>query len=214
MMSQQIVVLGMHASGTSLTAHLIKEMGVHIGDTFMGPMKGKPTWEDKQIVLLNAAILNRAGGNWENVPEHDRIVGLQFDDEISGKIKGLVDNREAQHALWGWKDPRSALTIELYMPYLSNPKYVYVKRDPAAVAQSILARGLSGHDFEGWVRIAYEYNRRIDLFLQSTDAPRLQLFYEDLMKRGQSLAEVCRLAWFVGADGDQAERAMGVIRFK
>ena len=61
----QLFVMGMHRSGTSLTARLLNLMGVYFGpeDALMEADRFNPKgyWERKDVYQLNKTILQHAG---------------------------------------------------------------------------------------------------------------------------------------------------------
>ena len=161
-MSKCFVILGMHRSATSLIAKGLHEAGVNMGDELMGPGPGNPQehFEDMDFVRMNEAILGMAGGSWDNPPTEKDI--LEAGKELSGLIRGLIGRKQAR-ALWGWKDPRTTLTIRCYLPFLANPHFIACFRDPADVAQSLLRRdGMP--TFKG-MDLARIYNKRLTNFL-------------------------------------------------
>ena len=111
------------------------------------------------MVELNDRILKAAGGSWFSPPSIREIlaVGPQFQKEIArtlGVIKG--DN-----LIWGWKDPRTALTFDLFAPYLTSEDlhFIVCFRHPRRVAESLVKR--NGGDISFWEDLAREYNERI-----------------------------------------------------
>jgi len=45
-------------------------------------------------------------------------------------------NIKSRSNLWGWKDPQSTLTLDLFLPYITNPYFVVVSRNFESVARS------------------------------------------------------------------------------
>ena len=156
------IVLGMHRSATSLTAKALAneiDMGAsyrHISDQPRG------NWEDLEFYAMNVKILKKAGGNWHEPPLRENI--LRAGAKLSDEIKALVESKNKKGVLWGWKDPRTALTIELYLPYLINPHYICNFRDPKEVAESLKKR--NGFTIDKGIRLALIYNSRIFSFLK------------------------------------------------
>ena len=155
------VVLGMHRSATSLVAGGLKSMGVHMGEDLLGPAKDNPKgfFENRDFVRLNREILQAAGGMWSRPPSHEAIVATkkQFDERIWRLIKS------SDHELWGFKDPRMVLTIDLYLPYIKNPHFITCFRDPMEVARSLNVR--NDFSIERGIALANEYNKRLIEFL-------------------------------------------------
>lgn len=158
-----IVVLGMHRSTTSLMAKGLHECGVKMGDSVLGPMKSNPWghYEDLDFVLLNDEILKAAGGSWDNPPSEQAI--LDQWPKFTARIEALVKANDAavdpEYPLWGWKDPRTVLTIRLFLPHLTNPYFYFCLADPKKVGQSLAAR--DGTYPQAGEQLAREYNRRL-----------------------------------------------------
>ena len=170
-----VVVLGMHRSGTSMTAGILKEIGVSMGRRLFPPKESNPMghFEDLDFLALNLSILEAAGGDEVNVPSAEaiRAQGMSFADRIAG----LIGARG--RGVWGWKDPRTALTMELFFPYLENPYFIVCRRDAHAVAASLRKR--NGYDLEVGQKLKEEYDGRIEGFFR--DHPglkRLDLEYD------------------------------------
>ena len=119
----EVVVLGCHASGTSLVTHMLIKLGVNMGDRFLGPVKSMPVWEDGDFVRCNSQILKLARGNWGNPPTRKQILKACEIPHLAKRIRTLVGKKQ-KRKVWGWKDPRSALTIEAYHKHLKDPYYI------------------------------------------------------------------------------------------
>ena len=150
------VVLGMHRSATSLVS---KALSTQI---YMGPNPRPNVFESSSFVKLNNAILARAGGSWHTPPDEAAILDQYdiFKREIARTIRVESVGKE----LWGWKDPRTTLTIRLYYRHLENPHFIVMFRDPVDVAKSLNIR--DGFSIERGIRIAHIYNNRLLSFLQ------------------------------------------------
>jgi hypothetical protein len=158
------IVLGMHRSSTSLVAKgLAGELDMGI-DWANNPYQGGSPFryfEDIRFVGLNDEILEAAGGSWKEVPPEDAILAQR--EVFAERIRELVEEASSGRDLWGWKDPRTVLTIRLFVPYLVSPHYICCFRDPVEVGKSLERRGdLSAA--EG-VALARVYNERLLRFL-------------------------------------------------
>lgn len=174
-----IVVLGMHRSGTSLVAKALTH------EIIMGPgefestalntrRKFTPTtrYEDPAFVQINNAILKKAGGSWNKPPpDHAiRLAGAFFGEKIEALVK--LRNAEAKKAglsFWGWKDPRTTLTISCYMPFLQNPHFVCVFRAPDDIAANLMNKEQMSQ--EEALKLINEYNARLLTFLKWLHTP-------------------------------------------
>jgi len=166
-----IVVLGMHRSATSLIAKGLDAV-CHMGDDMLEPAKDNPEgfYENKRFLDLNIEILQTAGGNWLEPPSRAQIMAVK--DQFDHKIRRLVEE-ESKDGIWGWKDPRTSLTIDLFHPHLINPHYVCVFRNPKEVAKSLSARG--AYSTNKGINCAYEYNARILTFIAENHLSTAQL---------------------------------------
>jgi hypothetical protein len=157
------IVLGMHRSATSLAA-----MGLYNSNVWMGePLMGKNHtniyghFEDINFVQMNDKILQSAGGSWDNPPPEYEI--LKAGELHSNSLKELVKSKERE-PFWGWKDPRTTLTIKCYMPYLNNPHFITCLRHPKEVAWSLWKRDKT--QIADGLKLGKIYNKRMIDFLQ------------------------------------------------
>jgi hypothetical protein len=142
MMSRQIVVLGMHRSGTSLLTQLLHRMGCWVGadQELMRPDEFNPAgyWEHNAVVTLNRSILQTIGGSWFQRAELRQLSRHQWNGFIheAREIAASFDT----HGTWVAKDPRMVLLFPLWRRALNTPMCVMIWRDPLAVARSLAAR--------------------------------------------------------------------------
>jgi len=158
-MSKVFVVLGMHRSATSLVSKAL------LNEIYMGPTPGGNVFESRPFGVLNRAILRRAGGSWHDPPPEQAILN-QYDHFRERIIETIESDRGARE-LWGWKDPRTTLTIRLYLPHLENPHFISIFRNPLEVAKSLQRR--DGFPIERGIRIANIYNTRLINFLSCSE---------------------------------------------
>lgn len=160
-MSKVFIILGMHRSATSFVSEGLKKMGVNIGKELLPAGKGneKGHFENKDFIKLNDKILKKAGGSWDNPPKEKEIikVGKKLKDEI----KATVNRNKSE--LWGWKDPRTTLTIKCYLSFIEHPFFITCWRDPMEVAKSLNCR--DNMPIEKGLKLADEYNKRLLKFL-------------------------------------------------
>jgi GT2 family glycosyltransferase len=137
--SGQIVVLGMHRSGTSSVAGLLARMGVSAGndaDLLIGPDNPKGHYE---LARLHEACLRRldaAGGDWKHPPAAAPGSAI---DAFRSDVAMLLETLEPQRP-WLIKEPRLCLLARELLPLLTRPVFVHVVREPIAVAASLAAR--------------------------------------------------------------------------
>ncbi|HVR95162.1 MAG TPA: hypothetical protein VMW27_01010, partial [Thermoanaerobaculia bacterium] len=139
-MSRQLVIAGMHRSGTSLLANIAARAGVDMGSSLRGRRKGNHHghFEDLELVLLQEKWLESRG--WSAlVPPPEGSVQLTSVEEDEARI--LVARR-ATKPLWGFKDPQTSLFLPIWDRLLPEPFSLLVYRHPVEVALSLLRRGL------------------------------------------------------------------------
>lgn len=199
-----VCVLGMHRSGTSVVTRVLNLLGVYLGSTphLFGPRADNPTgfWEHAHLVAVNEEILARCGGSWHEPPAlavgWERSSGLS---DLRERVAALIEEEFVGAEPWGWKDPRTCLTLPFWRSVLPPMVYVLCLRDPLSVARSLQARDGFGLEKGGRLWLTY-----VEAALAHTAGePRLILFYEDLLADPD--VEVRRLATFLGRD-EEASR--------
>ena len=151
-MNKTFVILGCHRSASSLVAKALHEAGVHMGDELLSGLPDNPEghFEDMDFLKKNVELL---GGNiWNDV-----------DRKLTDADTSTLIAAKNVHPLWGWKDPRTVLTIEKYYDHLDDPIIIGLFRKPELVAKSMARRGdISEQDA---LALAKAYNRKIIDFL-------------------------------------------------
>lgn len=173
-----VVVLGMHRSGTSMVTGVLSRLGVDVGQELLGKHWSNPLghFEDRDFLELNNRILEAAGGSWDAPPSEDAI-RAQMANFIK-EVKDVIGRKNS--SIWGWKDPRTSLTIELYLPYLTNPYFIVCHRDFKAIAESLRQR--DGMKIEQGIRLAGIYEKRIeDFFGAHPELRRVDITYEEML---------------------------------
>ncbi|HEC68495.1 MAG TPA: glycosyltransferase [Candidatus Desulfofervidus auxilii] len=175
---KSIIVLGMHRSGTSMTAGVLHRLGVNMGKNLMKGNWANPLgyFENLEFVRLNDRILQAAGGSWNDPPGREKILAQK--EKFSSEIYNLIQKEKSE--IWGWKDPRTTLTIELFLPYLENPYFLICYRNPLSIAESLKRR--DGTSIEFGLKLTGIYNQRIVDFLEKhPHLKKIYLPYEDIV---------------------------------
>ena len=138
-----ICVLGMHRSGTSLSTRLLNLIGVDLGSaeeltTEPAAYNPKGYWEHNVPTSISDAILHRYGGSWDKPPllppGWETAAAI---DDLREHAQQLVQDQFAELQLWGWKDPRSCLTLPFWQRLLPDMRYIICLRNPVDVACSL-----------------------------------------------------------------------------
>ena len=196
MTARQILVLGVHRSGTSLLTETAVRLGLHAGepeDFDSGDRwNAKGYWEHRRIRGIDEALLSAADSTWFRGTEFDPHL-LPGDElarltrEAQGVISALDEKRP-----WVAKDPRFCVVLPFWLPLLSSPGFLFALLGPLSVARSLRVR--DGYPIPVGVALwevqllaALEATRRL---------PRVAFWYEDLVASPE--AEVGRLARWLG----------------
>jgi hypothetical protein len=114
---------------------VLHKLGVHAGERLIGADWTNPWghYEDLAASFINRRILRAAGGSWRNPPPVGRIVAV----DARTQIGAFVANRNAERAAWMLKDPRLALTVRHWEPFLTEPLYIWCLRPREEIAESM-----------------------------------------------------------------------------
>ncbi|NOR27604.1 MAG: hypothetical protein GQ540_03635 [Lutibacter sp.] len=150
--NKTFIILSMHRSASSLVAKGLNNAGVNMGENLLSGLADNPEghFEDLDFLYTNIHLMN--GDNWKDV--NTPIKNLN--------MKSLIEKKDI-NPLWGWKDPRTILTIERYYDLLNDPIIVALFRNPEKVGMSLEKRGDMTKK-EG-IKLAKEYNKKLLLFL-------------------------------------------------
>jgi GT2 family glycosyltransferase len=192
-----ICVLGMHRSGSSLASRVLNLLGVYLGheNNLLRPAADNPTgfWEHRGVTELNDEILARLGGNWHEPPQFP--AGWEMEPELADlrqRARTLVREHFSSVDLWGWKDPRTCLTLPFWKRLLPRLEFVINLRNPLDVARSLQKR--DGFSFEKGMNLWFTHVK--SALIHSAGLRREFFFYEDFINEGH--LELSRLADFLG----------------
>jgi hypothetical protein len=130
-----VCILGMHRSGTSCIAGCLEERGLYLGEVVnAAPHNRKGNKENLQLRAINDDVLAFSGGSWDRPPER-----VTWNDALRRRRVEHI-GRYSSRAIWGFKDPRSLLTLPFWVEANPNLRFVGTFRHPSAVALSLLQR--------------------------------------------------------------------------
>src|SRR5882724_4650752 len=164
-----ILITGMHRSGTSLTANLLRQCGLWLGreDELHGatPDNTDGHWEYIAITEVNDRLLSELGGGWDDVPEFTG--GWQENFPAVGERAAEIHAILSRPTPWGWKDPRASLTMPFWLARAPDARVINCVRHPLEVAYSLRRRGLMSYSLG--LKLWRLYNERL-----LADVPRHQ----------------------------------------
>ncbi len=160
MSSKVVCVLGMHRSGTSCLTASLEEAGLFLGDVSRkNPHNIKGNHECQDIVALHEDVLQFNSGSWDNPPKQ-----VLWTDSHKHRRERII-SKFAEEDYWGFKDPRTIITLEGWLERLPNLKIVGIFRNPILVAISLNVR--NGIHLEEGLRLWSWYNEKLlEYYLQ------------------------------------------------
>ncbi len=153
LMNQPLIILGMHRSGTSMLTRILRQQGVFLGDKIQG--------DDEALffLYLNRWMLRMAGTDWDRpVPAlemledavhverladyaQSRLSGLQTRSYFGSKLLTAKMRISTDIPfLWGFKDPRTSITLPVWLKIFPNAKLLRIQRHGMDVAASLRTR--------------------------------------------------------------------------
>lgn len=186
------VLLGMHKSGTTLLSRILHESSINMGifDSNQGYDQGNK-YERLETHDLNIGIL---GCDYK---EHSLNISKVIHDpgqvkpEMMEKMKAFVRSADSKFSKWGFKDPRTCLTYDVWKEVLPEHKIIAIFRHPSELwshysrqpkAWNIVRRiSLGLKALHAW----YVYNKELLRILKNTGQPYFLTHYSDLMARGE-----------------------------
>jgi hypothetical protein len=151
-----VILVGMHRSGTSLLCRLLDQLGIHLGHD-QEPINA----ESRHFLRLNKRMLHAAGAEWNDpAPFIAALQNPAFVQEWSahtrmhtfagvsgvgywGIRQWIALRRGGALPVWGWKDPRTSLTLGIWLDALPEAQIVRILRNGIDVAVSLHRRQLA-----------------------------------------------------------------------
>ena len=145
-----VVVLGMHRSGTSALAGVLRHAGVDFAseDMHFGvdvDVNAKGYWEHAGIVKLNDRLLTSLGSSWDDFRPVDCDSLSQEDKrQARDEIKSILEADFSGSPLIGIKDPRICKLLPVWLDLFDElgvrPYFVVITRHPYEVERSLHTR--------------------------------------------------------------------------
>lgn len=155
-----VCVVGMHRSGTSMVTRLLNICGLYLGEDkdLMQSAVDNPEgfWENLRFTKINDDLLSYIGGGWDYFPT-DVLDGWEKDPNLALLSKKASDlmGEFSGFDPWGWKDPRTSLTLPFWKSISPDLISVVCLRNPLEVALSLKKRGGSSVNFGLYLWLTY-----------------------------------------------------------
>lgn len=217
MASNPVVIVGMHRSGTSLTASFLEALGVDLGGNLLAAdcHNAKGYFEDVDFLELQRQLLQARSrsddGGWPDWgwTEGEALDLADLGDYVTA-ARQLIEMRPADRR-WGWKDPRTSLLLDFWDALLPDAVYLMAYRLPWDVADSILR---IGHPTfvgcpEYGLRAWHFYNRALLQFYRQHRDRCLLFNVNGLLAQPERLADLVESKLGLSISGDR--RMLGSI---
>lgn len=158
-------MLGVPRGGTSVVAGLMRIAGLPMGEFI-----DETNQEDLEFLHIGCELRTHHGSNMDDSNWVD----------ARQRFRNLHDLRVAQHQAWGFKDPTLIDYLSDVIPYIKNPRFVCVLRDPVAIA---MREEMAGNSFDASLRLTVARQSKIVAIVESCDFPALFVSYEKLLLR-------------------------------
>jgi len=213
-----VVLLGMHRSGTSLTASILEALGVEFGNDFIPANENNPKGYFENTAISRAQLrlnrlLNRRPFTASGLVDYpqafwqDRLA-LEFVDELEMLVSKMLDNTPGS---CGFKDPHTIKLLPLWQKVFERlgitPLYLLAVRHPAEVAASVVKRDhISAAQGELlWIdqNVAALHNTGFDIPVVTDYAT----WFSDPLPQARRIMAALGLAWPGDDEGLQAALA-------
>jgi len=157
-----VIVLGMHHSGTSILAEILHRSGVFMHANMRHH-------ESKFFVEINDELVLGGGANWAKLPIMPVAEVMSKLEAVRHRVekKGLRKYVEAGYdgvSRWGFKDPRTCVTLPLYLEIFRSAQLLHIVRNENDVAVSLSAHEKKGvgrnADLNFWQELQRQYVER------------------------------------------------------
>ncbi len=193
------IILGFHKSGTTMISKMLHDSGINMVDNEKSRKSYDQDYHYERISTkkINKRILEYKKHSLFDVNPPYRSE-LTFDQRQ--QIQKLIQNNNKKYINWGFKDPRSCLSYQLWTSELPEHKIIVIYRSPNETFQRHLNQRLRTRFFAMYYAYIYinkwcQSNLAILNSLKNTKMDFLVLNYQDFLTKQ---SEFDRLQNFVG----------------
>ncbi|PGZ93594.1 sulfotransferase family protein [Bacillus pseudomycoides] len=182
--SKLFLILSLHRSGSSATAGVLHHLGVNMGNNLMDANYSNPKghYENVDFVNINNKILSSVDASWDTPVSREIILSSKFPrNELRAFFKNQVK------CIWGLKDPRTTLTLDIWKPYLeeiAHITYIFVWRSFEASVSSLAHRDNMTAASSRAILVPYYDNlKHYRQQLEATNESLIDLHFDDLISK-------------------------------
>ena len=206
---KSVVVLGLARSGTSVLAGILRAIGVDMGPSVRDKANPHGSFEDRDFAQLHKKIFDLAGDKtYWRPPTAEAILGLK--QQCDPWIREIVRYKSRGKQVWGWKHPRSILTLDLFLPHLENPHLIPIFRNPLDIANSSVQHTKNYKSdkvnfFQALSIANFYYGEMFKALERHQELPCINVSFEDMVR--QPMREAEKLADFLQLPLTEEKRA-------
>ncbi len=191
------VVLGMHKSGTTLVSEILHHSGVSMGDfdSSLSYDDGN-TYERDEMRSLNKMLLG--SGDAHSLQVIRPLTGLQDVAlrNFQNAAKPLLEAAAEDNPDWGFKDPRTVLTYDIWRSVLPEHRLIVVFRRPEELWRHYTRRISIWRPFRRFwegvkaIRAWCIYNSEILRFLDREERESLVISFAGFMSGDETFRQL------------------------
>lgn len=202
---RDVLILGMHRSGTSAVAGALRGAGLNLGLStgFFPAAAENPRgfFENASLSYGNDVLLRFRGGSWDRPPTEP----WEWTQELRWEAAELAElwrRLAGSSASFAFKDPRLCLTLRAFASGICRgvPAVVLVWRNPMEIARSLRKRNAFGprRAFGLWAFYTQQALACIELY----DLPAIAVSYQELLESPVVVVKaVCDFLEGLGVEG-------------
>lgn len=136
---------------------------------------------------------------------------LDFQQSGPPRLRKLIDGRNAELDVWGWKDPGAIFNIEEVCKDLRNPYFITVFRDPYAIALS--EEKHNQRDIATGLRVAVGHLSKLAYFKVSyPQYKNMAVSYEKAIANKTKTVDDLIMYLGISVSSDQRQKAIDFIQ--
>lgn len=194
---KMILILGMHRSGTSSLAGMLRHYGLHLGEEISTTNKHnrKGNQEHFPARKINNTLMRLHGGSW-----YDPRIVTEVPAEYATEIRDLKDQFRSEALIYGIKDPRMMFCLKAWGD--AHTMFVGTIRHPALVWKSLETRNalLPDKVVADWDDVWLRYNEQLLALYRESPFPIVNFDWP--AQRYQQAVKA--IAHSLGLSGDDA----------
>jgi hypothetical protein len=192
---EHVAIVGMHRSGTSLTSKLLILNGLACGLHAFDIDRDAGYAENRLVILINDYLLKSNASSYLSsspVTIKCNLFKVFF-------FKLLVKAEFSQsRGTWGFKDPRTSLTMPIWRTILPRAKLLIVWREASACVNSCV-RQFSITE-QAAKNLYSRYSSAIEGFLKAYKGEVMETHYESFLQEQEAVAELDRITQWLGLE--------------